>query len=258
MSIKLPHFSIPRSTMQLRGSLLSLPLMMMPVAVLTNPFVPLLGSDQAAIADTIIFHDNFDPPGDPAPTHTRGAGSRGQGQCTADETIVRPLMPTRNYGLTLEAHPAILVQMSQSTAQQAILTFQDSQGQLHSRAFLPIVAPSETTKLVSFQSPVDAPALTAGKNYRWTLTIVCGDRVQPDDPVFTGWVQRVARTANLDRRLQSQTPLQRAQWYSDRGYWYDLLSTLVQAGYAETEVWRSLITTAATGEVTTSGAPPHQ
>jgi hypothetical protein len=244
MLIKPSHLSL-----QLRSSALSL--LILPVAILANPFSSTLGSNRPAIADTIIFRGNFDPPGDDAPTHTRGAGSRSAGRCSADSAATRSLMPVRNYGLTLAERPAIFLQLpearsgqaSGTTAQQAVLTFQDGQGKLHSRSFLPIAAQTNNPAMVSFQLPADAPALTVGKNYRWTLTLVCGDRIQPDDPVFTGWVQRVERTAQIDHRLQAQTPLQQAQWYGDRGYWYDLLATLVQAGYTDSEMWRSLITT---------------
>ena len=176
--------------------------------------------------EQLIFQENFDPPGDGKPKDTVGAGSRDGLSCPQDEQPIRPLMPKGNYGLTLAEHPAIFVYLPNTSAKQVVLTFQDESGNSSERVFLAIASRSGIT---SFKLPDQQPSLTVGKNYQWSLAIVCGETLQPSDPVFKGWVQRVARTANLEQQLPQKSVIEQLQWYSKNGYWYDWLELMVQA-----------------------------
>ncbi|MEO0688049.1 MAG: DUF928 domain-containing protein [Cyanobacteria bacterium J06649_11] len=61
------------------------------------------------------------------------------------------------------------------------------------------------------------------------MVIVCGDTVQPDDPTFMGWVQRVQRTSRIDNQLIGKSAVEKAKWYGKKGYWYDMLEEIEQA-----------------------------
>ncbi|MDY7013469.1 MAG: DUF928 domain-containing protein [Cyanobacteriota bacterium] len=177
-----------------------------------------------SIADAAIaFEENFDPPGDGEPQDTVGAGSRDGGRCLPDEKPMRAIMPDRNYGLTLQERPSIFVDLPETSAREVVLSFKDEAGDEYQRIFLPI--PSERG-IVSFALARSQTPLSPGKNYQWSLTFVCGESVQPDDPVFLGWVQRVARSHELDGELAQLSDLERAQWYGARGYWYDLIAVM--------------------------------
>lgn len=178
----------------------------------------------------IAFETSFIPPGDGEPPDTQGAGTRSNGRCAGDTQAIQPLMPDRNYGLTLEERPAIFVKLPATSARQAVLVFQDEAGTTYERAFLPLPeAAGKTEQIVQFRLPEDKAPLAIGKNYRWWLVMMCGETVQPDDPVFTGWVQRVERTTAIRQALAQQDTLQQLRWYGDRGYWYDLLGVLFEA-----------------------------
>lgn len=177
----------------------------------------------------IVFQESFEPPGDGEPKDTSGAGSRSEFRCSKNEQPIKPLMPKRNYGLTLEAHPSIYIDLSNTSAQQVVLSFQDEAGQSYQRAFLPI--PSRTG-IVGFSLPDTNPPLAIGKNYKWSLTVVCGKSVQPDDPLFVGWVQRVTRSPDIERELEQKSATEQAAWYAARGYWYDMLTAMIQAKQA--------------------------
>ncbi|MBD2774107.1 DUF928 domain-containing protein [Iningainema tapete] len=173
-----------------------------------------------------IFQENFKPPGRKKPKDTTGAGSRDGISCSQQQGSIRPLMPKGNYGLTLQERPTIFVKMPKtSTSKQVVLMFRDEAGKYYQRAFLPIAQKNE---IVSFTLPDAKPPLEVGKNYQWSLAVICGENLQPDDPVFSGWVQRVARTPQLDSELRQKTMLEQALWYGARGYWYDLLQAIVE------------------------------
>ena len=175
--------------------------------------------------DRLIFEENFNPPGDGQPPKTSGAGSRDGGKCSVDESPIQPLMPEGNFGLTFYERPPVFIRLPKTSAQKVVLTFREQTGEYTEYAVLPIPKRSD---VVSFALPNDKTPLTVGKNYQWILAVVCGKSGQPDDPVFSGWVQRVDQPAELRQELSRKTPLQQAQWYGAHGYWYDMLSVIVQ------------------------------
>lgn len=184
-----------------------------------------LGSNDNSLSKEIVFQDSFIPPGEPEPKDTKGSGSRDDGKCSPSEQKIKPLMPKRNYGLTLQKLPPVSVRLPKTKARQVMLSFRDEAGEYYQRAFLPITA----NGIVNFSLPEDKPALKVGKNYQWSLVVVCGDTVQPDDPTFMGWVQRVERTAQIDRELIGKSAIALAKWYAQKGYWYEMVAEIQQA-----------------------------
>jgi hypothetical protein len=172
----------------------------------------------------LIFLENFNPPGNGQPPETSGAGSRDGRKCAVDESPIQPLMPDHNFGLTFYQRPPVFIRLPKTSAQKVVLTFRDQVGEYTEYAVLPITKQGD---VMSFALPNDKIPLTVGKNYQWILAVVCGESGQPDDPVFSGWVQRVNQPAKL-QELSRKTPLQQAQWYGAHGYWYDMLNVIVQ------------------------------
>ena len=192
---------------------------------LSTPVKSQLTNKTLSVPERIIFQENFEPPGDGQPTETSSAGSRRSDQCSFEELPIQTLMPKRNYGLTLQAQPSIFVYLPKTSAQQVVLTIRDQGGEYYQKAFLPI---NKNSNIVSFKLPESTIPLTIGKNYQWSLVFICRETVQPDDPILTGWVQRVELTAQLGNQLHQQTIIEKIQWYANHGYWYDLLTTIVE------------------------------
>lgn len=184
-----------------------------------------LGNNSNFLSKEIVFLDSFEPPGEPEPKDTKGSGSRDDGKCFSNEQKIKPLMPKGNYGLTLKKLPPVSVRLPKTKAKKVMLSFRDEAGKYYQRAFLPITS----NGIVSFSLPEDKPALKVGKNYQWSLVVVCGNTVQPDDPTFMGWVQRVERTSQIERELTNKSAIEKAQWYASRGYWYEMLAEIQQA-----------------------------
>lgn len=211
--------------------------------------------------ERLIFQENFDPPGDGKPRDTVGAGSRSGSKCVQDEQQIQPLMPKHNYGLTLAERPAIFMYLPKTSAKQVVLTFQDESGNSFKPVFLSI-NPEDSSQSIasrnvvaSFRLPDNQPALTVGKNYKWLLAVVCGETLQLNDPIFRGWVQRVARTADLERQLQKKSVIEQMQWYSKNGYWYDLLNLMVQVRWTQpndvkiTNQWQEMLESVGLGAI---------
>jgi Domain of Unknown Function (DUF928) len=181
-----------------------------------------------SLREHILFEENFEPPGDGQPDDTSSAGSRTGLKCEQDEDkqAIHAIMPSRNYGLTLEERPPIFVDLADTSAQQVVLILQDELGEDYQRAFLPIV---DRGGITSFTLPDDKSAPIAGKNYQWSLVIVCGDTVQPDDPVLHGWVQRVEVSPEQERELAQKSEVDRISWLAQHGYWYDAIAEIDRA-----------------------------
>ena len=184
---------------------------------LPSPQKSVAQSDQ--FPNQIIFWEGFEPPGDGAPRDTSGAGSRDGAACNPNEPAVKPLMPARNFGLTLSERPTVFTRLGDTSAEQVALVVTNEAGTYYEKAFLPIPADD----IAAFTLPDSFTPLAVGENYRWSLVVICQETVQPDDPVLSGWVQRVHSTAELQPASQ---PLAQAQWYAENGYWYDFIAVL--------------------------------
>lgn len=202
-----------------------------------------LENKSVSLPKQLVFEEDFDPPGDGKPKDTSSGGSRDGLRCSQNEQSIQPLMPKRNYGLTLSERPAIFVYIPETSARKIVLAFRSETGD-YKRAFLPITTRSG---IVSFTLPDRESPLTVGKNYQWSLVVVCGETVQPDDPVVRGWVQRVARSPQIESELRQKAAIEQAMWYCANGYWYDLLKVMKQLRRSHphdvklTVLWRDLL-----------------
>jgi hypothetical protein len=142
----------------------------------------------------------FDPPGSGAPPETHGAGSRSGQQCPQQQAPMRSLMPI-NRGLTFSDRPVVSIAMPDATPEnsairQAVLTFRNEQEQIHAQTTLPVVIKQGIARL---QLPSSTPPLAMGQSYRWSVVMICGETVQPDDPILSGWLQRLPKKLQMAR-----------------------------------------------------------
>lgn len=179
----------------------------------------------------------FVPPKGNAPQTTANSATRDPLKCSPEEAVIEAFVPPLGYGLSSRDRPAITLNLPTNTAaQQVALLFRDESGDIAQRALLPIpkaslgegsgnslgvpVAPS---RRVQFQLPASSPGLLPGQLYHWSLVVVCGDSVEPDDPTFMGWVKYQAPTFAESQALAALSLQDKVQWYGQRGYWYDMV-----------------------------------
>jgi Domain of Unknown Function (DUF928) len=188
----------------------------------------------------------FTPPlTDKKPIKTLGAGSRG-GKCMQISSVEAPsdrsvnasnasaqpplmaLMPVANTGLTLSEHPSFWVYVPKTPAKRAVLSLRENGSKLHSQTVFDI---SEMPGIMSLSLPQSAPALEVGKTYQWAVTLICGEKPNPNDPVIVSWVRRIASAPSA--QSTTPTPLEQAAVYARHGIWFDALTALAQARRAQ-------------------------
>ncbi|MBD2436314.1 DUF928 domain-containing protein [Nostoc sp. FACHB-110] len=168
----------------------------------------------------------FNPPKDLAPKKSTGGASRDASICSADISTsnaasVTPLLPKTNIGLTLTQRPTVLVYVPQTKAKKAMFTLQDEQGKQYYQTTFPV---PRQHGVMAVKLPSSVPALTTGKNYQWSLVMICTQELEPDSPWVSGWIRRV----ESQRSLNNQASLAVATKLARMGIWYDSLATLAE------------------------------
>ncbi|MGH1394591.1 MAG: DUF928 domain-containing protein [Trichormus sp.] len=168
----------------------------------------------------------FKPPKTQAPKTSTGGASRDASTCGADmsattEASVTPLLPKTNIGLTLAERPPILVYVPQTKAKKALFALRDEQGGQYYQTTLAL---PKKPGVIEIQLPSSVSALKIGKNYQWSLVMICTEELEPDSPWVSGWIRRV----ESERSFNNQSSLEVASQLANMGIWYDSLATLAE------------------------------
>jgi len=147
-------------------------------------------------------------------------------RCSATEPAIQPLLPVGKYGWSLAEHPEIFVDVSGTTAQQALLVMRSEDGLDYRQAFLPV---PEAEGFSGFSLPEGTQPLATNQTYQWSLSFICGDYFTLNDPTITGWVRRIDTSPAIEQAVSTGSPQEQAQWLSENGYWYDLTAMVVAA-----------------------------
>ena len=97
--------------------------------------------------------------------------------------------------------------------------------------------------------------LEAGKNYRWSVALICETEDRSADVSETGIVRRVELSADIRSQLEKADPRQKTVIYAQNGIWQDALSTLAAARRAnpnDAELaadWESLLDSVTLGGI---------
>ncbi|VEP14214.1 conserved exported hypothetical protein [Hyella patelloides LEGE 07179] len=204
-------------------------------------------AQEATTKNANTYNITFDPPNENQPQATRGGASRGA-QCAINSQEISesfaPLIPASNYGLTTTSHPTLLVHIPATSAESVFFTIQDENEEEVYQTILPIGTKSG---IVSLDVPKEAPALETGKNYKWSLVLMCDNKLRPDSPVIQGHIKRVQPELQLATQLESATPLEMAALYGKAGIWYETVATLAQLRQAQPQnqellnTWNSIL-----------------
>jgi len=178
----------------------------------------------------------FDPPpGQDAPKQTAGGGVRG-GNCPAEigaaveTTPLTLLLPESGFGLTVNDRPTLMAYIPPTSASTVEFSIRDDEENYTYRTNIPIDGGGG---VVSISLPANLPPLEAGKDYMWSVAMVCvpGDRLQ--DAVAQGFIRRVEADSNLMSQLANAEPLAQADVYGKAGIWFESLNTLAELRKAQ-------------------------
>ena len=166
--------------------------------------------------------DNLSP-GDP------GRTTRGPVPCEKGKIKLTALIPENKIGRTVSEYPEFFFYLPQTDAQLAEFVLQDENGNQIYQTTLKINNSSGVTS-VNIPTNQNVSPLQLGKNYRWSVALICDAQGDRSADVFEeGIVRRVEVSADIRSQLEKANPRLKAIIYAQTGIWQDALSTLVAA-----------------------------
>ena len=161
------------------------------------------------------------PVGTSSTSRTKGAGSRGCDQ--SGNTNLQLLVPDDHLPLTVSARPTFFWYVSDTILPVRFTLVEPGVAK-------PIVDRSFKVKrpgIVQLELPSDVPGLALGKEYRWTVSLVC-NKERPSENIYAdSSIKRVTVTPKLAQTLaeSGKEPQKRSLVYARSGIWYDALNS---------------------------------
>ena len=215
--------------------------------IVPNLFLASLVSFGNILCPDFAEESKFRLPQRQVPERTTPGGSRSDGQCflNAEKMPLTPLVPKDNFGLTVAKYPTIFVYIPETFAKKAFFSITDPYGKFHyqTEISLPEQSGAIAISLAQIQQP-----LQLNSNYQWSLVLICGDQLEPDDPQVTGFIQRVELDYSPTQLSELDISQQSVCLLSQQGIWYDLLHHLAELRKAQPENsfliqhWEELLT----------------
>lgn len=155
-----------------------------------------------------------------------GSGSRGCSNSKAIATSLTLIVPSNHVPTTVSNHPTFLWYVSEVVSAPVKFTLIEQQ------SLKPVFKKQlkiQKAGIMQLQIPSRAPALVEGKQYRWTVALVCNERRPSENTYAYAWIERVPLDGELAQLLAGVTSRQeRALILARAGIWYDAASTLYE------------------------------
>lgn len=155
-----------------------------------------------------------------------GSGSRGCRNSKAIATSLTLLVPSDHVPTTVSSHPTFLWYVSDVVAAPVRFTLVEQQ------SLKPVFTKQlkiQKAGIMQLQIPSSAPALVEGKQYRWTVALVCNKKRPSENKNAYAWIERAPLEGKLPQILAGATSRQeRALILAQAGIWYDAVSTLYE------------------------------
>jgi hypothetical protein len=156
--------------------------------------------------------------GNPPYQRIRGGASRGCDRAFNNELTL--LAPSDHMALTTQAHPTFFFHLSNTPEQAVRFTLVEPEV---AEPILEKTIPVAESGVIEVTLPSQSPNLEVGKNYRWSVSLVCNPQ-RPSQNVFAfAWIERIAVPSELSKEL-AQAPNYSALTYAQAGIWYDALA----------------------------------
>lgn len=180
------------------------------------------------VKDTQLKQSNPPPP-PTNPDSSAAGGRRDSSVCPQDAGAattapeLTALSPTTKPGLTLAEHPIFLVYVPKTSAQNAEFSLRSRDGR---GLYRTTVALTNTPDIISITLPPQTPPLEVGKQYTWSLAVICNPNDRLEDRFVTGTVQRTELDATRWSQIQMASPKEQVALYQKAEAWYDALAVL--------------------------------
>jgi hypothetical protein len=168
----------------------------------------------------------YKPPKLKRAIRTVGTGSRAPLGCDRGSKIsLIPLVPDNHVGQTTAARPTLLAYLSGvNTAEFSLV-----EPGVAKPLLVQTVQP-DAQGLVRIQIPDSSPELEPGKEYRWSLSVICNPNRRSQDIFAQSMIQRIQLSEDLNTQLvTAESDQVRGRLYAESGLWYDALAVLSKA-----------------------------
>lgn len=171
------------------------------------------------------------PPPSKNPGSSASGGRRDQTACPQDDGApiegpsLAALSPTGKSGLTLAKHPTFLAYVPKTSAKTAEFSLRSRNG---SGIYRTTFALTSTPGVVRISLPPQAPPLEIGKQYTWSVAMICNPNDRIDDRFVTGSIQRTELDPTQLRQIQQAPPKERVSLYQAANVWYDAIVLLLE------------------------------
>ncbi|MEG4066048.1 DUF928 domain-containing protein [Microcoleus sp. Pol11C2] len=179
-------------------------------------------------------------PGD-LPRVTRTAS-----KCVKGEIEFTALIPENKIGRTVSEYPVFFFYLPQTEAQEAEFVLKDENGK---PIYQTTLKTNNSSGVIGVSLPADknVSPLQVGKNYRWSVALICDAQDRSADMLEEGIVRRVELSADIRSQLEKADARQKTFIYAQNGIWQEALSNLAAARGANpndaelTADWESLL-----------------
>lgn len=186
--------------------------------------VACLYSLQTALLTFAQTNQGYVPPADMTRRTQSGRTSGSRGCDLGINAQLKLLVPPDHISLTASGHPTFLWYLSEKISVPILFTLAESRGAI---PILEQQVKLEKPGIMRLKLPDNVPELVEGKEYQWTVTIVCNQWRDSENSYQQALVRRVPIAYQLKRKLKSvNSHLARGLLYAQAGIWYDALSTL--------------------------------
>ncbi len=159
----------------------------------------------------------------------RQPGTHAAGEvCHQGKIKLTALVPENKIGRTVSEYPEFFFYLPETEAQLAEFVLEDENGNQIYQTTLNIRNSSGVLS-VSIPTNQNVSPLQLGKNYRWSIALICDAQDRSGDLFEEGIVRRVEVSADIRSELQKAEPRLKATIYAQSGIWQDALSTLAAA-----------------------------
>ena len=200
-----------------------------------------LSSSDGSIANAAQVKQYVPPSDRTRPQRTEGSGSRG---CTNSIPIsLKLLTPNDHIARTVSARPTFFWYISDTTNVPIAFSL------IEPGTTQPIFQQqlkADKAGIMKAELPPNVPELAVGREYRWTVALVCSEKRPSENIYARAWIERMAISPELSQKLgTANTDRDRAIIYAQSGIWQDAVATLYKAHTAnpgETQALNSLNT----------------
>ena len=173
---------------------------------------------------TIALAD-FNPPSRGTPGRREGGGTRDPLSCTkGNPATLIALNPETNFGLTASKYPRFFWFQPQTRAQFAEFSLYQGDEKTPDRTLVykTTFKTADKAGIASIVLPNSAgiPPLELGKDYHWSVTLLCNAENPKFNVTVDGWVQRVQTLGSITRSTDLKA---RAAILAQKGIWFDAL-----------------------------------